>query len=228
MIQGLLKPGMVFFDVGGHVGQYTLVASRLVGDAGEVHSFEPDPESFRALRGNVRLNKLKNVRLNNVALSNENKTTTFYLAATSNLGDNSLSPPDTYSGARCEVKCITLDHYLETRRIDRVDFMKVDIEGAELLMLQGAKRLFTLKRRPIIVMEFEEPRQKAFGNSCAQLADVLLKKRYDLFNLETRPLSEYYPSPNDPFTLNILAVPQEQRNSLGILTDSDVRERKAS
>ena len=220
LIQRLLKPGMVFFDVGAHVGQYTLVASQVVGDAGEVHGFEPDPDTFRLVEQNVKLNNLKNVCLNRMALTSDSGTGYLYLAPVSSLGDNSLSPPKDYSGLRCEVQCTTVDQYLESRHLDRVDCMKIDIEGAELSLLKGANRLFTLKNRPLIVMEFEEARQRAFGNSCKQLADVLKSKGYVLFTLESRLLREYYPSQNDPMSLNVLAVPEEQKESLLTLLGS--------
>lgn len=220
LLQKLIKPGMVFFDIGAHVGQYTLVASRLVGDAGEVHSFEPDPETFQFLERNVRMNNLRNAHLNRLALSDKEGTRYLYLAPVSNLGDNSLAPPKRYAGHRCEVRCTTVDHYLQAGNVRGVDFVKIDVEGAELLFLKGAERLLALGGRPLIVMEFEEPRQTAFGNSCTQLADALKSKGYVLFALDGEQLRAYYPSQNDPMSLNVLAVPEEKGESVHTLLGS--------
>ena len=69
LVCALLNPGMVFFDIGAHVGQYSLVVSQALGLGGQVHSFEPDPDTFRCLEENVRVNKAANIYLNNLALS---------------------------------------------------------------------------------------------------------------------------------------------------------------
>ena len=129
---------MIFFDVGAHIGQYTLVASQVVGQTGEVHSFEPDPETYEFLEACVGLTtSLHNVHLNRAALSSQAGVGHLYLAPVSRLGDNSLAPPKGYSGVSCEVRCLTLDEYIIAKRLSRVDVMKVDIEGAELAMLRA-------------------------------------------------------------------------------------------
>src|SRR4030095_4117195 len=81
-----IQPGMVVLDVGAHVGQYSLVASRLVGESGARHTFEPDPDTFAWLQGNCRRNNLTNVTLNRLALSDVNEMKTFYFATTSDIG----------------------------------------------------------------------------------------------------------------------------------------------
>jgi len=208
LLQTLLKPGMVFLDVGAHVGQYTLTASRLVGPTGQVHSFEPDPNTFRWLSINVRRNKLANVRLNQVALFAEPGKRSLYLATPRDIGSNSLSQPANYAGTVCDVPCFTLDEYVALRRVRCVDVMKIDIEGAEYSMLQGAGGLLSRENKPLLIIEFEEARQKAFGSSCAKLAHLLRSYGYTLFRIADHPLQEYVEHPDDPPSLNILAVPQ--------------------
>src|SRR5690606_25934301 len=69
LVEQLLQPGMVFIDAGAHCGQYTLVAGRAVGPSGQVHSFEPHPETFAVLKKNITDNKLRNTQANSFALA---------------------------------------------------------------------------------------------------------------------------------------------------------------
>src|SRR5262249_21732360 len=89
LFEKLLKPGMILLDIGAHIGQYTLVASQLVGDTGAVHSFEPDPETFNWLSRNLQMNARRNVHLNQLALSGKPGKTKFYLSTLEDIGSNS-------------------------------------------------------------------------------------------------------------------------------------------
>lgn len=210
LIEQLLKPGMVFFDVGAHIGQYTLVAGRLVGNVGQVHSFEPDPETFRCLSNNVWLNRLTNVSLNQLGLNNEKGSQKLYLASAEGTGCNSMAPPSTNysSGRTLDIVCTTLDEYVDSKKITRVDLMKMDVEGAELLALRGGDTLLGSGNKPIMILEFEEARQQAFGNSTRALYDFFRERGYRLYSLNNGTAKAYAPSPQDPPSLNVLAVPE--------------------
>jgi FkbM family methyltransferase len=205
-----IQPGMVVLDIGAHIGQYTLVASRLVGQSGGVHSFEPDPDTFAWLRGNCRRNKLANVTLNRLALSDVSEMRTFYFATTSDIGSNSLAEPKNFSGRKSEVPCVRLDDYLQRRGITRVHLVKMDVEGAELGVLRGGESLFSSPDRPILILEFEGPRQIAFGSSCRELGAWLVKRGYELFRIGVT-LEPYTPSAADPESVNVLAMPTGAR-----------------
>jgi FkbM family methyltransferase len=218
VLKALLAPGMVFFDAGAHVGQFTLVGSQLVADAGAVHSFEPDPETFRWLSLNVRHNKLSNVHLNQLALSNRTETRQFFLGSPEGMSSNSLAMHKEYSGRKYDVHCTTVDEYMKNKQIIGVDVIKIDVEGAELPMLRGASSLLEREDRPFIIIEFEEGRQNAFGSSCAQLAEFLKQTGYLLFRVGNPPLEEYAPRANDPYSFNLLAVPAKRKDlAFGLL-----------
>ena len=210
----ILKPGNVFIDVGTHVGQYTLVASRLIGSKGNVHGFEPDPETFRRLTSNIRRNRLRNVAANKLALADKPGTLHFFLSNVRDIGSNSLQKPPTFSGREVDVTCIALDDYLGTHGVQRVDLLKMDIEGAEYSALVGAKGLLTRDDRPPIIIEFEEERQVAFGYSCARLAELLTGFGYRLFRIGSEVVEEYVPRNPDAYSFNILAVPSNRRDLL--------------
>jgi FkbM family methyltransferase len=214
----LLKPGMVFLDVGAHVGQYTLAASPLVGKSGGVHCFEPDPETYRWLCLNIQANHLANVVPNQMAVADQSGKKQFFFATSQDIGSNSLSRPSALhdSGRSTEVRCTTVDQYLLQRNIPHVDVMKIDIEGAELPMLAGATKLLHREDAPVILVEFEAERQKAFGNSCAALADALTDCGYQLFRAEGA-MTEYHPSTSDPRSFNVLGIPKNAQRILAEL-----------
>jgi FkbM family methyltransferase len=207
LFEKLLKPGMILLDIGAHIGQYTLVASQLVGESGAVHSFEPDPETFKWLSANLRLNQRKNVHLNQLALSDAPGKTTFYLSTPDDIGCNSLAKPANYSGREVEVTTTTVDSYLEQQRVPRVDLLKADIEGAEYAMLSGACSLLSSDHKPIIIMEFEEASQRKLKSSCAKLADFLSSHGYALYKIAEDGFESYTPKENDAPSFNILAIP---------------------
>jgi len=149
-IRRVLKPGMVAIDVGANVGRHMLTMARLVGDQGHVYAFEPNSENCRALMLTIRENALSNVELIPVALSDRTGAVAFTQAIGGNGGflyfieDPVLHP-------NCSVvPTIPLDKLIDPSRLD---FIKVDVEGAEHLVISGALESIR-KHRPVIVTEF--------------------------------------------------------------------------
>lgn len=207
LVEKLLQKNMVVLDIGAHVGQYTLVASQLVGEHGQVHSFEPDPLTFEWLQNNVRGNRLRNVKATQTAVAGDETPKRLFYSKVRDIGSNSLAEQGNYarSGRWCVVPCTTLDDYARANGLSRIDFIKADIEGAELGMLQGARGILGSAEPPVLLLEFEEERQRAFGSSCARLAEELDRYGYSLWKIDDR-LEPYRPGPGDPPTLNVLAV----------------------
>ena len=207
VFERLLRPGMVVVDAGANVGQYTLVASGVVGDAGRVVSFEPDPITCQWLRRNMEINGLRNVSVHQLALYSERTTLELFLATSRDTGSNSLVGEPWVSAARTErVECVPLDECLAAQGVRSVDVIKIDIEGAELFALQGAENVLRTSR-PLLMLEFEEERQRASGHSCAELAAFLEERGYELFRVSTPPLQPYHPGRFEPPSLNVLAIP---------------------
>ncbi|MDJ1175405.1 FkbM family methyltransferase [Roseofilum capinflatum] len=209
IISQLLKPGDIFMDAGAHCGQYTLIASRSVGETGQVHSFEPDPETFKLLSKSVQLNNLANVYLNQLALSSQEGIRHLYFASSHCTGASSLSTPYTYSDVNCEVKCTTIDSYIHQNKVEEVDFLKIDIEGHEIDALKGGNLLFSSKNSPIIITEFNEQTQNYFGSTCKDLAEFLINRKYELYIIGGE-------SP-----LNVLAIPYDKKTLINDLNDEN-------
>lgn len=149
----LLEPGMTVFDIGANCGQYTLLASHAIGPAGRVHSFEPLPETFAILSENVRLNHLENVILNQVALWKEKSHLTLGRDPKELLNSGLWSAGyASVDPSPVVVPALRLDDYVREHAIDRLDIIKIDIEGSEPFVLEGARE--TIERfKPWFLME---------------------------------------------------------------------------
>lgn len=180
----LLSPGKVFVDGGANFGIYTVVASKLVGNSGVVLSFEPSPENFAILQRNVELNKMENVKVFCSAISDRDGTTRLYHidnAPNSYSLGKDVNPTTDYE----EISTVSLDSVLQREGLERVDFLKLDVEGAEELVLRGAKSLFS-RMRPIVLFEVSESATKRLGLSTDGAWKMLEKLRYKLFTVGTK------------------------------------------
>lgn len=146
-----VKEGDVFVDVGAHIGYYTVLASQLVGEKGRVIAFEPDEENFKVLKKNTE--NLGNVVLYNCAVSDFTGKASFFLADRS--GNHSLiQNKDRIKQTR--VKVLKLDDYVK-----KADWVKIDVQGAELEVLKGMQRLLKNKKMVLVVeLEVEEGKEK--------------------------------------------------------------------
>jgi len=138
-----IKPGKVVFDVGAHAGYYTLLSSVLVGAQGKVFAFEPNPQNYENLDKHIRINKINNVTLMECAVGNDKGLSFFELGSGSGTGH--LSHEGTF-----RVETIRLDDFVMERKV-APNFIKIDTEGAEMLVLTGAKQLLA-DSRPVIFL----------------------------------------------------------------------------
>jgi FkbM family methyltransferase len=182
LMRSLLKPGMTFFDIGAHFGQYTLVAARELGVSGRVHTFEPGPIQFSYLTRNVDLNKFRNVTLNNIALGDHEGTIGFVIDSEGNLGGSHIAT--TGENSTIETTLTTLDIYCANNKIDNIDVMKVDVEGAELPLFKGATAVLSKTPPKYIFYEAIEGLSQKFGYSVGDLHAFLASFGYKVHAVE--------------------------------------------
>ncbi|MBK8781555.1 MAG: FkbM family methyltransferase [Anaerolineales bacterium] len=169
-VKHFVTPGGVFFDVGANMGVYTLLASRLVGEGGHVHAFEPLANVFGFLEVNVELNDAKNISLNPVAVGEEVGEVDLFVnaqAALTGLGR-------TNRGTLVDVKKVpiwTLDYYAERSGIQAIDFLKVDVEGFEGHVLRGAKKLLLSSPNLIVMSELANKNFEPLGFSVKEVLE---------------------------------------------------------
>lgn len=167
LIKRYLPPDGIFIDIGANIGSFTLVAAR-IATRGEVHAFEPSDHHFSRLSRNVALNHFENVALNKKGLDDKTGYATLFLpklnGEMNNSGAASLYTSADASSTQVteEVELILLDDYVRTNGIDRIDLIKIDIEGAEFNALKGS--IETLQRfRPIVLMELDRDNLERAG-----------------------------------------------------------------
>ncbi len=164
LIKDYLQPGNTVADIGSNMGYYTIWMSKFIGSRGKIHSFEPDAGNFKKLTDNCNLNNLVNVKLNNVALSDKNGMLEFTKMLD---GENHISLSG--SAETTKVNSLTFDSYCENNKIEKVSYVKVDIEGFELYFLKGARSMLFNKNIEILQLEINNQ----VKNSLTQVSDVL-------------------------------------------------------
>lgn len=142
-----IKKGMTVIDAGAYIGYYSLLASKLVGIKGKVYAFEPSPECIELLYKNIQLNNCKNIFVVEKAVTDKNGYRAFYISP-SNLSGSSIfeSSPNLQVG----VSTTTLDEAIGN---EKVDFIKMDIEGGEPKALNGMTNI--IKNSPNLKMIIE-------------------------------------------------------------------------
>lgn len=177
------EPG-IMLDVGAHYGSSSLPFLRANW---EVYAFEPDPDNYERLSEN--LGSYKGASLNNIAVSNEDCTSRPFYSSTESSGLSSLASFHSSHKYRCTTETVTLASFCRNNSIDNVDFLKIDTEGLDLLVLKGMD--WELIRPKVIVCEFEDSKTKQLNYSYKDLADYLISKGYKILISEWYPIEQY-------------------------------------
>lgn len=204
----ILQPEMTVFDVGANIGLYTLLFARHVGAGGAVHAFEPDSENLRRLRTNLALNEIENVCVVPAAVYSRHGTVTLHVFPTSLNAWHSLGRPtlpDPFLPGRTTapieerfVEATTLDAYCDAHDVDRIDLLKIDVEGAELDVLRGGAALLDAQRVGVLLFEVSVPQVRSLGHSADAVFGVLESHGYSSYELDAdaRPTARH-PEPRE-------------------------------
>jgi FkbM family methyltransferase len=186
----LVRRGEVVLDIGANVGYFTMLFSDLVGARGEVHAFEPIPATFQELSRNIaRFPGYRNVRLNCLALGDRNDHTEMFLPGVDS-GQAALACHRDGSWKNASITSISVEMAkLEEYAIPlpRLDFVKCDVEGAELLVLRGGKSVLS-RWRPKLFLEVDNRWMNSFGWTAADLYSFLRETGYSHFYRVDAPL----------------------------------------
>lgn len=152
-----ITEGNVILDIGAHVGMYAVPFAKKTGRNGKVYAFEPESKGFEAIKRNAILNSLKNIIPLNIAVSDREGDINFYVRPdkdTHSIFEKSLAPSPLGIQENIKVKTMTVDHMIEAGVVLEPDFIKIDVEGAELKVLDGIGN--TQKRIRHILVEIHE------------------------------------------------------------------------
>jgi FkbM family methyltransferase len=175
--------GGTAIDVGAHIGSYTL---RMARRFERVIAFEPNPYNSHLLRLNIQLNKMRNIDVEDAALSDTNEVSPFFLQRSTG-GTGSLDP--LHYGFKYDTTVRVEVKKLDDFGIDKVDVLKIDTEGNELRVLKGASR--TIERaRPVIAVEVHQSKNSNRATCDCVTCSYLGSLRYDL-----RLLGEHIKTP---------------------------------
>jgi FkbM family methyltransferase len=175
-----LRPGMRVLDVGANIGYFSLLFARLVGPSGHVHAFEPEPRNFELLQRNIARNGYTNVTAVRKAVSRTSGIQRLYKSP-DNLGDHRLAHgPE--GRAAIDVSVVTLDEFLGDTC---VDFIKLDIQGAEGAAVRGARQLITRSAPLCLVSEFWPAGMRAFGDDPEQYLEELSAHGFQIAIIES-------------------------------------------
>lgn len=183
-LKSIIKSNQIFFDVGANRGWYSLVLAHHCGSI-KSYAFEPIPNTFLHLQNNIRLNKLDNIFSFNLALSNASGDVDF-LVSEAISGASSMKMTGQFRGGG-EIESIicqttTLDLFSQKNQVFP-DVMKIDVEGAELLVLRGGGKV--LEHGPVILIELLRKWSKVYGYHPNDVFDLLRGFGYDGFVLDT-------------------------------------------
>jgi FkbM family methyltransferase len=179
VIKKEVKRGNTILDIGANIGYFTLIFARLVGKEGKVFAFEPETNNFTFLKKNIRRKRLQNVTLIQKAVSNETGKARLYLCAY-NVGNRMIC--NSGEGRMyIEVETVRLDEYF--KNYGNIDFIKMDIQGAEWIALEGMLNLLRKNKNLKIIIEFTPDNLKKFGVEPQELPKLLLEHGFKLYDI---------------------------------------------
>lgn len=210
----LVQPGSVVFDVGASLGRYTMLAAARVGPTGRVYAFEPTPEVARLITASVALNGFTNTQVEAVAVAGTAGTRQLHQFGPVSDMNSIVAAQTEVCGedlwTTVEVPVITLDDYCRDHSIERVDLLKLDVEGSELACLQGGRELFGGDQAPLLILEFFPSAMRQAGYGDRELVAALQDLGYTCHLLETMEPVEFG-------TRNVLALKPAHRTRFPVL-----------
>jgi FkbM family methyltransferase len=210
-VKGLLRRDMTVVDAGAHHGLYTLLASQRVGRKGRVIAIEPSPRERERLGKHLRVNRCSNTELVPCALGEDPAEMDLYLVDGFQDWCNSLRPPEVDEPIRTvRVSVRRLDDVLAELGVSKVDFIKLDVEGAELSVLHGAMKLLQSESRPAILAEVQDIRTLPWGYAAREIIQFLIRMDYRWFAIAAKGALLPISCDQESYDANLVALPVER------------------
>ena len=177
-----IKKSVVIFDVGGNIGQTALMLAQKNGSHGLVYSFEPFPDTYKKFQKNLSLNPAlaPSVSLQNIALGAVPDELNMYQDCDTNSGANRMVPGNDDQLSVVKVPVTTIDIFISENKIAKVEFIKIDVEGFEMKVLEGASATLS-NLQPDLFIELDDQNLRAQGSSATALCQYLQGYSYTIF-----------------------------------------------
>lgn len=182
LLKKILKKGSVFIDCGANIGELSIRASECVGASGKVLAIEPMPQTANVIRHNIALNNLKNTEVIQKAVGGSVGERQIYFKDDAAIRvDNSFFQFQEHYKSSIKILVTSLDVIVDEERLDQIDVIKLDVEGAEMEALSGAKKLLTQEtRRPFIIFEYHKEVASRAGWSFRDIYKLLQSLNYEV------------------------------------------------
>jgi FkbM family methyltransferase len=173
----------IVIDVGANIGLVTLPLSKFVKKNGKVYAFEPHPQNFEILSKNVAINSIKNIILENKAVSNYNGSAKLFDSWAKNEdGAAKLFRTEGQPSDFTETPVITLDTYFENiKLIDKISFVKIDVEGVEYDVIMGMKKILEKNPKIQLIIEFIPRQLIAYGANPKEMLNFLISMNFKIY-----------------------------------------------
>ena len=209
---GMLDDDSVIFDIGANLGWYTLNVIKDIPSR-RLYSFEPIEETYYKLKENCEINEVENVNIFNFGFYNENKRIEFYYdvlaSGASSLAD--LRELQSTKKVECNVKKI--DDFVKENNIDRIDFIKCDVEGSELFVYEGG--LESIKEfKPIIFSEILRKWSAKFKYNPNDIIDMFREIGYECFVIQDNKLRKFFKVDEDTIETNYFFLHKDKHNQI--------------
>ncbi|MGI8917999.1 MAG: FkbM family methyltransferase [Pyrinomonadaceae bacterium] len=229
VMRGFVKPGSVAFDIGANMGVHTMLLSSLVGTEGLVVAFEPNVELLPTLRRTIA--GVSNTKLYEVALSDRAAKSTLFVPDDHSMASLADWTTDRPAGLLSRVlgfgqthtltcQQITMDDLMKQENLPQPDFIKCDVEGAELIVFRGAHNVLNRHDAPVILFEAGVESTRGFNLKLTEAADYLAglhEPAYQFFEVfEEGTLRPVQTEDFKPQNQNIVAVPQSKQHLIQI------------
>lgn len=209
--KSLGRKDLVFVDVGAHVGNHSLFMSKYVK---HVHAFEPNPIVRDKLDTNIYMNNIENITVHPIGLGAANEVMPFYYNDGDHISSGSFKfDHDKDNSLTIDLKVRQGDEIFSEKKIERVDVIKIDVEGFERQVIDGLKQTIE-KHRPLIIVEISETTKKSFGG--ADDFESIFPREYCFYKFSgVNREREHYKIKNfeyssDVLAVDIIAVPREK------------------
>lgn len=184
-LKKIIRTGDTVFDIGANIGYYGLIAAKKVGPAGMVYMFEPASATRKILEENIRLNGISNAKISNCAFGDNDGEKEIFLNSQSGLASFNQTFRGSVIGSEI-VKCVTLDKFIGEHAIDRIDFLKIDVEGFEPEVLRGGKNFLNNRRGTIIMAELDGKNLSPSDRSAAFAINFMKNLGYEALLINRR------------------------------------------
>lgn len=181
----LMDIGQTIIDIGANIGNVTLESAKIVGPTGEIHSFEPDPENYKRLEVNLKMNRFSNISSNKLGLGNKAGVFRIVNVSPGNQGMNRIINKNLSNFNSRQIQVTTLDEYVFEKKLNNIDLIKIDVEGFEYNVLKGGVKVIDAFH-PTFFIELDDNNLIEQDSSAKDLIKLLEDFGYEITHSESK------------------------------------------